>query len=219
MKTREICIFTIVASILIFGIHSNSAFGETSVDRVPRDSHPPTPDGEVTMDWQLPEVKASCYENGEYSQTCPILLSDGFSFWAFSYKDNRSGMMIVKYDDSGNIVEKWEKSGARYLYDISVDATKNTVSFWGQSDRSIVMGWGELGISSGNTIAPPVVGPIESPPEKIAPKPEPDTSETPEQIPAWIKDVFAFYVDGSIDEGALINALQWLINEGIIKLD
>jgi len=31
--------------------------------------------------------------------------------------------------------------------------------------------------------------------------------------------VFAFYVDGSIDEGALINALQWLIKEGIINIE
>ena len=205
--------------VLILGTFSDFAIAETEVKRVPNDSYPIPPEGKVTMDWQLPDVKASCYENGEYSQTCPILNSDGFTFWAFSYKDNRSGLMIVKYDESGNIVEKWDKEGARYLYDISVNAEQKTVSFWGQADKSITVSWDELGISSGTTIAPPVIEPVTPPTEPEPPTPKPNPSEKEEKIPPWIKDVFAFYVDGSIDEGALINALQWLIKEGIINIE
>lgn len=209
---KEILTLAFITTILIFGGAYNFALAETEVERVPNDSYPEPPEGEVTMDWQLPDVKATCYENDAYSQTCPVLNSNEFTYWAFSYKDNRSGMMIVKYDDSGNVVEKWEKDGARYLYDISVDANKKTVTFWGQADKSIVMSWDELGISSGTTIEPPVIEPVNPPPQ-------PEPFEKEEKIPAWIKDVFAFYVDGSIDEGALINALQWLIKEGILDIE
>lgn len=219
MKLKEIFTLAIITTILIFGGAYNFAIAETQVERMPNDSYPEPPEAEVTMDWQLPDVKASCYENGEYSQTCPVLNSDEFTFWAFSYKDNRVGLMIVKYDKSGNVIEKWEKDGARYLYDISVDAEHKTVSFWGQSDSSISMSWDELGITSGTTIEPPVIEPVLPPTEPEPPVSKPNPSEKIEKIPAWIKDVFAFYVDGSIDEGALINALQWLIKEGIINIE
>ena len=39
-----------------------------------------------------------------------------------------------------------------------------------------------------------------------------------ERIPAWVKSVFGFYVDGQISEGELIGALQYLIEHGIIQV-
>ena len=39
-----------------------------------------------------------------------------------------------------------------------------------------------------------------------------------ERIPAWVKTVFEFYVDGQISEGELINALQYLIEQNIIQV-
>jgi phosphate transport system substrate-binding protein len=38
------------------------------------------------------------------------------------------------------------------------------------------------------------------------------------QIPSWVKNVFIFYGQGQIGDADLINGLQFLINEGIIKL-
>ena len=39
-----------------------------------------------------------------------------------------------------------------------------------------------------------------------------------ERIPAWVKSVFGFYVDGQITEAELIGALQYLIGQGIIQV-
>ena len=46
---------------------------------------------------------------------------------------------------------------------------------------------------------------------------EPESEES--KIPAWIQNVFRFYGDGLISDGELINAIQFLVNEGIIKLE
>jgi len=39
------------------------------------------------------------------------------------------------------------------------------------------------------------------------------------KIPDWIRNTMQWYIDGSISEDEMISALQYLINEGIIKLD
>jgi len=44
------------------------------------------------------------------------------------------------------------------------------------------------------------------------------TSTQSEKIPSWLKDVFRFYVEGQITEDDLLNGLQYLINQGILKV-
>ncbi|WP_235947061.1 Ig-like domain-containing protein [Paenibacillus glycinis] len=53
-------------------------------------------------------------------------------------------MDIVAYDASGNIVKQWEQPGARYLWQITIDAAARTITFWGQASQRITMGWGEF---------------------------------------------------------------------------
>ena len=38
------------------------------------------------------------------------------------------------------------------------------------------------------------------------------------QVPAWVKQVFAYYVDGQITESELLNALKYLIENGIMQV-
>ena len=38
------------------------------------------------------------------------------------------------------------------------------------------------------------------------------------KIPEWIKSIFAFYLDGKINDDELVKALQFLVKEGIIKV-
>jgi uncharacterized repeat protein (TIGR02543 family) len=85
-----------------------------------------------------PNGSASC------TPTCPIIQWGAYTFWAYSYSDNRIGMNIVTYDASGNIVQQLEKGGARYLSKITMDAAAKTFTFWGQDDMTITVGWGEL---------------------------------------------------------------------------
>ncbi len=40
-----------------------------------------------------------------------------------------------------------------------------------------------------------------------------------DKIPAWVQSVFKFYGDGLISEDELINAIKFLVEQGVIKLD
>jgi len=43
-----------------------------------------------------------------------------------------------------------------------------------------------------------------------------DTNEIPDKIPDWVKHIFVWYGQGIIDEGTLIEVIQYLIDEGIV---
>ena len=45
---------------------------------------------------------------------------------------------------AGKVVRQWGKAGARYIWQITVDTSDKTVTFWGQAKKSIVMSWAEL---------------------------------------------------------------------------
>ena len=45
------------------------------------------------------------------------------------------------------------------------------------------------------------------------------SDETIQKIPDWIKNTMQWYLDGLISEDEMISAIQFLVNEGIIKLD
>ncbi len=44
------------------------------------------------------------------------------------------------------------------------------------------------------------------------------SNQQEQKIPPWLKNVFKFYAEGQISDDDLINGIQYLINEGIIKL-
>jgi hypothetical protein len=107
------------------------------VDTVPSGSHPAVP----------PEQKVTCVSGPNSlapNPTCPLLAFNGYTYWAYSFIDNRVAMAIVAYDSQGNLVKQWEKSGSRYVWSIHVDEIKQTVDFLGQSDAKITMSFAEL---------------------------------------------------------------------------
>ncbi|WP_234993048.1 MULTISPECIES: InlB B-repeat-containing protein [unclassified Paenibacillus] len=75
---------------------------------------------------------------------CPIIQWGEYSYRAYSYWDNRLALNIVAYDSSGNMVRQWEKGGARYLSQITMDSAARTFTFWGQDNMTITIGWEEL---------------------------------------------------------------------------
>ncbi|RKH49302.1 tectonin domain-containing protein [Corallococcus llansteffanensis] len=99
---------------------------------------------------------------GAASPTCPVLKWHGYTYWAFSYGDNRVAMGIVVYDAAGKVVAQWEKPGARYVYAITVDPIAKNVTFAGQSDAKVVMTWDAL-------FPPPVVVQVPSSPSPAVP--------------------------------------------------
>ncbi|MDP1615224.1 MAG: hypothetical protein Q8L68_05445 [Methylococcales bacterium] len=103
---------------------------------VPENSHPAIPDG----------LKVVCYDGpdspspSQPSTTCPVVKWAGYTYWAYSYDDNRSSMNIVAYRDVDNsIASQSEKTGARYLYAISVNPATRVITFSGQGGDTVTM--------------------------------------------------------------------------------
>lgn len=47
----------------------------------------------------------------------------------------------------------------------------------------------------------------------------PSTPEIPSKIPNWVKSIFRYYAQGNLSDDDLIKALQFLIKQGIIKVN
>ncbi len=93
------------------------------------------------------DLKITCVtgpQNGAPSGPCPLLQWGGYTYWAFSYVDNRLAMAIVAYDCSGILIRRWDMSGARYVWQTTVDPFSQTVTFWGQASATITMSWSNL---------------------------------------------------------------------------
>ncbi len=74
------------------------------------------------------------------------------------------------------------------------------------------------------TYGPESIPEITSTPElepTLEPEPTPQsepTNSTTNKIPEWVKDIFLWYSQDQISEDEIISAIQYLVNEGIIKL-
>jgi hypothetical protein len=75
-----------------------------------------------------------------------VLQWAGFTYWAFSYQDNRVAMKIVAFDASRTPVAQWDMAGARYPWQITVDNVAQSVTFHGQANARITMAWNDLSI-------------------------------------------------------------------------
>ena len=107
------------------------------VSSVPSSPGPKIPSG----------LKVTCLQGPNtlnLSTTCPVVQSQGLTWWAQSYIDNRSSMAIVGYASSGAPVAQLVKPGARYVYKVTVDSAARTVTFWGQSDQKVTATWAEM---------------------------------------------------------------------------
>lgn len=80
----------------------------------------------------------------------PVLRFAGCTYYPFGFEDGRDGMSLVAYTPAGVIRQRWDRVGARNIWDITVDAVTRTVTFHGhrRSDSrepgAITMTWEEL---------------------------------------------------------------------------
>ncbi len=86
------------------------------------------------------------------SSTCPVVTWGDITYWAYSFIDNRNAMQIVAYDSSGHIAGQWYKPGDRYVWQITVDQSGATITFYGQALRSAT--WAELYVRAADTTGP-----------------------------------------------------------------
>jgi hypothetical protein len=76
--------------------------------------------------------------------TCPALAVGGFTLWPMSYYDNRVSFGMVMYDPRWKVVNQVEKTGARYIYKITLDSAGGSVTFWGQANQKVTMSLSEI---------------------------------------------------------------------------
>ncbi|HXC55244.1 MAG TPA: hypothetical protein VNU97_08120 [Rhizomicrobium sp.] len=128
-----------LASSILFLVTATPASAQAvpTVAIVQTATHPAPPPG-----W-----KVACMPNavnGGASPTCPVLQFNGYTYWAWSDDQNGMAMAIVAYDANGVAVKQWNKSGARYVWNVTVDTTAQTVAFVGQANNQAVFSWSDL---------------------------------------------------------------------------
>ncbi len=109
------------------------------VGRVPSSVHGPVPDG----------CKLDCSTGPEGStldDSCHVVEWKEYTYWVYSYIDNRYAFNVVAYDEKRKIVKQWEMKGSRYLYNITLDYPGQSVTFWGQGKTSVTVKWTDLHI-------------------------------------------------------------------------
>ncbi|TBU39879.1 hypothetical protein BD309DRAFT_982802 [Dichomitus squalens] len=74
----------------------------------------------------------------------PVLLFGPYTYTALSDINNTYSMLIVAWDMQRNLIKQWLKPGARYVWQISYNAGTQTVTFTGQSKRTITATLDEL---------------------------------------------------------------------------
>jgi len=87
-------------------------------------------------------------ESGASSPDCPVLVYNGYTYWAWSQAQNGMGMAIVAYDAAGNPVKQWNFEWVRYVWNITIDPVAETVAFLGQGNKQAVLSWNDLFIPS-----------------------------------------------------------------------
>ena len=111
---------------------------DATVVYVKADSHPPVPAG----------LKVTCMLNGHSlkpSKNCPVVKYMGYTTWAYSYIDNRVALAFVKYDSGNNVVRNVEMDGTRYVWMMSSDQSKQTITATGQSNTTVTAPWTQFG--------------------------------------------------------------------------
>lgn len=83
--------------------------------------------------------------DGPTTSPGPVLAVGGFTLWPMSYYDNRMSFGMVMYDLNWNVVNQVEKTGARYVYKITLNNSgAGSVTFSGQADQTVTMSLDEI---------------------------------------------------------------------------
>lgn len=67
-----------------------------------------------------------------------------FVIWPLSYLDNRMSVALVVYDSNKNIINIVEKPGARFVHNVTVNNADHSVTFWGESNHSVMLTLAEM---------------------------------------------------------------------------
>jgi hypothetical protein len=143
MRHQSLLVLAAATGSLVAAAAPASAQAPPSVEKRTATTHPATPPG-----WKQTCIQGP--DTGAPSPDCPVLVFGDYTYWVWSDANNDVRMAIVAYDAAGKAVREWVKPGARYIWQITRDESKQTIGFVGQANATITMTWDEL------AIAPPI---------------------------------------------------------------
>jgi hypothetical protein len=92
------------------------------------------------------ELQAGCLGKAlQESRTCQVIRYQGYTTWAYSFKDSRMSLALVSFDADGKVVRNVEHKGPGHLVSMSPDTKGQTVTISGEDNRAITVPWSELG--------------------------------------------------------------------------
>jgi hypothetical protein len=91
--------------------------------------------------------------DGGQSPFAPVVLWQGYTYWVYGTVISDWTMHIIAYDADGQPKKRIDKgdshridAGARYLWLITVDEERRSITLFGQDNRRIVVSWNELAV-------------------------------------------------------------------------
>ena len=96
---------------------------------------------------------ARCYTGADgatQSANCPVIKWNNVVYWIFEYEDGRTSLNLVAFDLNENQLSASERTGTRFLYDITVSEQFQTVSLFGQNAIPAVVPWSVLEAAQDN---------------------------------------------------------------------
>ena len=119
------------------------------------------------------DLKIVCMKGGrrlDRSTTCPVLVRGDTQVWAFSYRNNSSGLALLTVKQ-GKIIKRTNVRGTRYPHSARLVQSARVVEFIGQADRKAVASVAKLMRANRPTPTPPVTTPpVTTPPVTTPPQ-------------------------------------------------
>ena len=104
---------------------------------VPTASHPPVPSDLKVTPMPGPNDLS-------VAPDCPVLAWGNYTYWAVDHVDNRVAMSILGFDAYNRIVKQIEKQGARYIWQMTLDQSNETLTCYGQANNKITVALSEI---------------------------------------------------------------------------
>lgn len=150
-KGIQLFVFNCMIIALLFAAGSCSDSSTGAMEPEPEDEPIPEVTTELfNSQFEIPEdLKITCLtgENEPGFPTtseCAVIKWMDHTYWALSFTDNRNSMAILAINTEGDIAERWDRDGDRYLWKIELDEEAEAAKFIGQANREIIVEWAEL---------------------------------------------------------------------------
>lgn len=151
-RARFFAFNAVITGLLLISVSCSDSSTNASEPESEEKLIPEVATEEFANQFEIPEdLKVTCL-TGETepgfpsTQDCPVLKWLDHTYWALSFSDNRGSLAILAVNSEGEIINRWDRDGDRYLWKIELDEEAESATFIGQAAREIVVPWDDLRI-------------------------------------------------------------------------